>query len=1124
MKIEKLIIQNLNSIEYAEIVFSEGVLAQEPLFLICGDTGSGKTTILDAITLALYDKVSRYESVRNKEKTEGGITTKDTFNILRKGKYDGKAELNFSVNDTHYIATWAVHKTKSNTYTNTNRRRLEVVDGEIRTVLCDKIVHVNKEIEKLIGLTYEQFIRSVMLAQGEFNTFLVSEKTEQSEILEMLTGTEVYSKIAEAVKLRKNDSLQRKKEIESLYNNLKDNALSDEDVVSLNVRKNEIVEQNDIREKTLRQIDNSLAWIKKNNDLKEEYNNAKLLYNNILNQINSSEYRENKSLVDDYFATARIRQRLDVLQRNILEMNKINQHFEEDALLVSRLKYSLQNEKDKKTELESLKLETANWIDSHKDKALMYENLNLILGLLKEISQISENKIIKEKELNQLDNKKNEINDKLKSLKELADDVKINKDEADSSLDNLLKNFNSEEQDKLLDDYKNLNIKKQNSLSRISQLNEIRIVLEQYLKQSQKIKDETLIRDNLKLSLNEKIAALNKAKADFERNDIEFQKQKNMVEDWAKTLRSKLKDGEPCPICGSRQHYYNDENIVNSLYASLENEWNRLREILDKTQNDLNKTESDFNVVKRNIASDELMLQDLTNKLDRLCNSKPIYELDRIDSTIDKHNESVLSFDMEIEIVNLRLKEMSLIKNNIEQARKNKKTIEEKLVSIEKMIVDKQDEARKIELTLASIRTSILDSDVKSNEKKSSVNEYVNISNWEKLWHNDPMAFIMMLKESSMIWNDKHELLRDVENQIITKDNIISQSEKYLELILDIIPEWTALDIMKSDIGDVELIPSFSAVYEINKVRIKQKSVLENEIKILNDEINDFLSQSVNVDYERLKRLNNIVDIQVVGQKNKYLDDELVKSHNTLAIKTEDLSKHQYDENKPSDEVTYDDLNDKRSLLLKEKKEQEELLSDIKAKLAMNNQKQIESESCKKEYEKRANEYHLWEQLAKAIGTTDSDNFRDVAQAYTMGILLDRANYYMSQLSSRYRLYNYPDSLAIMVQDMEMGGELRTASSLSGGETFLVSLALALGLTSLNDNHFNTDMLFIDEGFGTLDADSLDMVMNTLENLHNLGRRVGIISHVDTLKERIPAQIQLIREGKSASRVKVVRS
>jgi exonuclease SbcC len=210
--------------------------------------------------------------------------------------------------------------------------------------------------------------------------------------------------------------------------------------------------------------------------------------------------------------------------------------------------------------------------------------------------------------------------------------------------------------------------------------------------------------------------------------------------------------------------------------------------------------------------------------------------------------------------------------------------------------------------------------------------------------------------------------------------------------------------------------------------------------------------------------------------------------------------------------------------LTEDKKSDEENLANVRAKLALDKQNASNSMNCKRDLEEKDRIYHLWDQLAKAIGTTDKDNFRDVAQAYTMGILLDRANYYMNQLSSRYKLSNYPDSLAIMVQDMEMGGELRTASSLSGGETFLVSLALALGLTSLNDEHFDMDMIFIDEGFGTLDNESLDMVMNTLENLHNLGKRVGIISHVDTLKERIPAKIQLIREGKSASRVEVVRN
>ena len=278
MKIEKLIIQNLNSIEEAEIDFINSVLANEPLFLICGETGSGKTTILDAITLALYDKASRYENVRNNEKTENGNNnTKNTTNILRKGKTDGKAELYFSVKDTNYIATWLVHKTKSNTYTTSNRRKLEVVDGNTRVVLSTKIEEVNKKIEELVGLSYEQFIRSVVLAQGEFSTFLKSKKNEQSEILEMLTGTEVYSKIADAVKNKKGEAFYKKKEAETLYNGLKDNILSKDEVDELNTRQDELSRLINQKENNLKKIESSIAWCKRNKDLQREFDEVKML-------------------------------------------------------------------------------------------------------------------------------------------------------------------------------------------------------------------------------------------------------------------------------------------------------------------------------------------------------------------------------------------------------------------------------------------------------------------------------------------------------------------------------------------------------------------------------------------------------------------------------------------------------------------------------------------------------------------------------------------------------------------------------------------------------------------------------------------------------------------------------
>ena len=287
--------------------------------------------------------------------------------------------------------------------------------------------------------------------------------------------------------------------------------------------------------------------------------------------------------------------------------------------------------------------------------------------------------------------------------------------------------------------------------------------------------------------------------------------------------------------------------------------------------------------------------------------------------------------------------------------------------------------------------------------------------------------------------------------------------------------------------------------------------------------IDDFVKSS-GISFERLESLCEISDIQKFVNENSSLDADRIRTESALKVKEDELKSHQNDVFKPKEGVVLEDLKSALDSLKEGKKSEEESLSDIRTQLAVDAKNISDSLGYQKELDKKKEEYHLWEQLAKAIGTTPKDNFRDVAQAYTMGILLDRANYYMEQLSGHYKLASYPDSLAIMVRDMEMGGELRAASSLSGGETFLVSLALALGLTSLNDKHFDIDMLFIDEGFGTLDGNTLDMVMNTLENLRNLGKRVGIISHIDTLKERIPAKIQLVRDGESASKVEVVRN
>ncbi|HOW75076.1 MAG TPA: AAA family ATPase [Candidatus Competibacteraceae bacterium] len=163
----------------------------------------------------------------------------------------------------------------------------------------------------------------------------------------------------------------------------------------------------------------------------------------------------------------------------------------------------------------------------------------------------------------------------------------------------------------------------------------------------------------------------------------------------------------------------------------------------------------------------------------------------------------------------------------------------------------------------------------------------------------------------------------------------------------------------------------------------------------------------------------------------------------------------------------------------------------------------------------------IWNQLNELIGSADGKKFRNHAQQFTLDVLLGYANHHLADVSRRYRLERVKDTLALMVVDQDMGDERRSVHSLSGGESFLVSLALALGLASLSSNRVRVESLFIDEGFGSLDADTLRVAMDALDRLQAQGRKVGVISHVPEMTERIGVQIHVQRQSGGQSRVEV---
>lgn len=920
MRIEKIVIENINSIEGAEINFSTGILANEPLFLITGETGSGKSTILDAITLALYDKSPRYENTRNKEKTENGLTTmQSTTNVLRKGTNDGKAEVWFAVGGEHYIATWQMHKTRNGKYDMTNRRKLEVVKGEEKIILETKIDTVNQRVAELVGLTYDQFVRSVMLAQGQFNTFLTSEKAKQTEILEMLTGTEVYSKIAEIVGRKKNDAKNEVEKATELYNSLNKNILSDEEVAELNENVNK---------------------------------NEELLKNNKL-EIKTAESKV----------------------ANLEKLDRLNSEIETSKSQLADLQSSFEKILEEKETLKKHRDELKLRIEEISGKKAVADRMPLIMSLLENADNSDMNGVIQDSDFTEFSSRLTEAENAQKNATEAFDECNTRLEKAD--LEGLQTQFN---------EHHNELVKLENWKTKCLRVKQI---LNDYLNKKQIIENKLVELDNLKKHFNICEGDFQVAKSTFEAKDAEYQVQKNMVADFMKSLRSKLEDGKPCPLCGSTTHQYHDENVVNSLFATIEKAWIEARNAFEKAKDAKNKAEGEINLLNKSIENEKNLLENLVKNLTDECNGKPVYDLERLDKGLSDCESKISIEQTKISEINEKKQEAKAIQDELKQLQKKKNEAEE--------------------------------------------------------------AYKTVLRQLAVKWKKLNDEYSKVDSDIMKIDEIANGIKQ---------------------IEGIERIDEFKGKTAVRD-NIEKGSILVGFTKVLTN----LISKSDE-------------KIEIEKCTETFDRNEVLKSLEALENQRKALNS---------------------------------ALSEVRTKLSLNTQNSNQAEAIKQDLQTKSNVLALWTELANAIGTTASDNFRDVAQAHTMRILLDQANYFLRKLSGRYELTCYSNSLAIMVMDKEMGGELRSASSLSGGETFIVSLALALGLAALNDENLNIDMLFIDEGFGTLDGESLEMAVQTLGNMQKFGRKVGIISHVDSLKERIPAQIQVTKRGKAASQVTIVK-
>ncbi|MBK5301120.1 MULTISPECIES: AAA family ATPase [Gammaproteobacteria] len=304
------------------------------------------------------------------------------------------------------------------------------------------------------------------------------------------------------------------------------------------------------------------------------------------------------------------------------------------------------------------------------------------------------------------------------------------------------------------------------------------------------------------------------------------------------------------------------------------------------------------------------------------------------------------------------------------------------------------------------------------------------------------------------------------------------------------------------------------------KAQQERSQALETEDRELSGKIADWRAQHPELDDGGLEDLLSVDDQQVSELRQRLQQSEKAIEQAKVLLQERDqrLLDHQAQHNGNLDaEQLATTLAELQNLFAAS----EHRCAELRAEQAEDQRRQNANQALAQQIADAYTEYQRWARLSALIGSATGDTFRKIAQAYNLDLLVHHANVQLRQLVRRYRLKRGGSMLGLLVMDTEMGDELRSVHSLSGGETFLVSLALALGLASMASSTLKIESLFIDEGFGSLDPESLQLAMDALDGLQAQGRKVAVISHVQEMHERIPVQIQVHRQGNGLSTLEV---
>ena len=1122
MKLQKLIIHNIASIEDATIDFSAEPLSNNELFLITGKTGSGKSTILDAICLALYANTPRLKSTNMQGDVQDGaksLKINDPRQLMRHNTSDAFVSLTFlGNNQTLYEATWSIARAHNKLSGNIQDKKWNLKNLHTGTVLS-KVDEITSEIAHAVGLDFNQFCRTTLLAQGEFTRFLNSKDEEKAEILEKITGVDIYTKIGKKIyditaskKMNWETAQQKVNEVQ---------LLSDDEITKY---QEEIIhfKEDDERLKSQKEsLNKKLVWLNNQSSLNKKIEDAQKSYQLIKEKIESDDYKRNTQLISLWKETSDARVWLndiiDARDEQKKQKNELTQLFDDFKKIKADEQWYIHDVTNLQEEIENL----TKYIDDQKEKADTYEKKAELIQWLKNRENLH-SKIKKENNSIQAEETRQRI-----ELKPTSDKLQESYDKAEKDVVELEKSIKQQEE--------------QLQQTGLSTLRKAKEGLQQQLSSIQIAQDrmETLEREkkndnNAKTALKKQLSSIEElekqkpileakvqeAKIRLEACQKFYEKQRESIDKWAQNIRSKLQIGDVCPVCQQKiTSVMPHEEDLDLLYKQAEKSLEEVEKEYEQLTNELNALNANIQSSKESykLAKDTFennhSLEECMNNALQACKKCFINELSDITSSQlseykDHTTNELNTITSQITIAEEIEKELENFRRKADESRKVKEQGKEELDAVRIQINQSQQAIKSPKANIQANNDAIITTE---NQLEHDINDQL----WEKNWKENSSGFIQELEIKAKEYSDKQKELQNKEHTRQKNLTVLTNLTESITEVLKLMPEWNI------PIHDSSSNPNMNILSDINNNRSKiavckaQLIAAEKKEQEKKELIDTFFMQHTDISREILdsllsykaEKISEIEREQAINEKEaiekQSILDQLQKEQAELIDQKPDLEE--------SESIAYltEKINEteKQQLQINEKK------VELNLRLEENKKKQAQLKELINDTNTKYALYNKWSRINSLFGDATGKNFRKIAQSYVLSSLIYSANRYMKSLSDRYILKIKPGTFVILLEDAYQGYVQRAASTISGGESFLVSLSLALALSDIGQQ-LSVDTLFIDEGFGTLSGEPLQKAINTLRTLHSKsGRRVGIISHVEELKERINVQIQVLQEG-----------